>query len=259
MSISPQRVLVTGSADGLGLAALHDLVSRGYDVIGHARNQERADALHAMVPGVERVIVADAASFEQIRAMAEQLASLGPLDAVIHNVGVGYREPRRVLTQDGHAHVLQVNVLSPYLLTALLPHPKRMIWTTSALHLDGNPSLRDIDWEERRWNGLQAYNDSKLFDATLGMAIARRWPDTYSNIVGPGWVATRMGGPGAPDNLSIGHTTQVWLAEARDPHAQVTGKYFYHQEPMSPHPASKDRAFQEKLIDRCRTLTGVEL
>jgi NAD(P)-dependent dehydrogenase (short-subunit alcohol dehydrogenase family) len=45
-----------------------------------------------------------------------------------------------------------------------------------------------------------AYSASKLFDATFTAAVARRWPGVLSNAVEPGWVPTKMGGPGAPDD-----------------------------------------------------------
>jgi hypothetical protein len=46
-----------------------------------------------------------------------------------------------------------------------------------------------------------------------------------------------MGGPGAPDGLDAKRRTQVWLAVSDDAAARVSGKYFYHLRPRSPHPA----------------------
>ena len=56
-------------------------------------------------------------------------------------------------------------------------------------------------------------------DAALALAVARRWPDVRSNAVDPGWVATRMGGAAAPDDLALGGETQAWLAAGEDPAA----------------------------------------
>jgi NAD(P)-dependent dehydrogenase (short-subunit alcohol dehydrogenase family) len=252
-------ILVTGSADGLGLAAARDLIAHGQPVIGHARSAARAEEVRAQLPGLHEVVIADFASLEQVRAMAAELAVHGPLQAIIHNAGIGYREPRRIETVDGHAHVLQINVLAPYLLTALLPKPQRLVWLSSGLHRDGEASVEDLDWTHRTWNGFQAYADSKLFDATLAMAFARRWPQVLSNALEPGWVATKMGGPGAPDELELAHVTQVWLAEALEPEAQVSGGYYYHQAPAPAHFAIEDRAFQNELLDACGRLTGARL
>jgi NAD(P)-dependent dehydrogenase (short-subunit alcohol dehydrogenase family) len=109
--------------------------------------------------------------------------------------------------------------------------------------------------EKRRWNGLQVYSDSKLTDVLLAFAVARRWPGVRSNVVAPGWVPTKMGGPGAPDDLSLGPVTQAWLAAGDDPGTDVTGEYFYHQKPRRTHPAAHDPRLQDALLEYCAALT----
>ena len=192
------RVLITGSADGLGQMAARLLADCGHQVVLHARDPGRAKAADAGVPGADGVLIGDLASIEETRKVAEQANAYGRFDAVIHNAGVGYREPERVLTKDGLAHVFAVNVLAPYLLTALIDRPGRLVYLSSGMHRRGNPDLGDLQWDRRRWNGLQAYADSKLFDVILAFAVARRWPGVLSNALEPGWVATRTGGPRAP-------------------------------------------------------------
>jgi NAD(P)-dependent dehydrogenase (short-subunit alcohol dehydrogenase family) len=160
---------------------------------------------------------------------------------------------------DGHARVLAVNVLAPYLLTALIDRPGRLVYLGSGMHRGGTPSVADLDWSRRRWNGSQAYADSKLYDAVLAFAIARRWPDVLSNAVEPGWVATKMGGAGAPDDLSLAPVTQAWLAVSDGPAATVSGQYFYHQRPCEVHPAARSPEFQDELTDALAELTGVKL
>src|SRR6202042_2196554 len=145
------------------------------------------------------------------------------------NAGVGYRQPRRIETPDGLASVFAINVLAPYLLTALITGPARLVYLSSGMSGGGDPSLDDPQWSRRRWNGAQAYSDSKLYDTVLALAVARRWPGVLSNAVEPGWVATKMGGPGAPDDLALGADTQVWLATSDDPDATVSGRCFYHR------------------------------
>ncbi|HEY2437311.1 MAG TPA: SDR family NAD(P)-dependent oxidoreductase [Solirubrobacteraceae bacterium] len=253
------RILITGSSDGLGLMAAQLLAEGGHAVTLHARNDARAaDARHAL-PAAEHVVVGDLASIGQVRLVAEQANALGRYDAVIHNAGVGYREPRRLETADRLAHVFAVNVLSPYVLTALMTAPDRLVYLSSGMHRGGNADLSDPQWAHRSWSGSQAYADSKLFDVVLAFAVARRWPDVLSNAVEPGWVATKMGGPGAPDDLSLAPVTQAWLATSDDPAAMVSGHYFYHQKRREVHPAANSTHVQERLLELCSALTGKPL
>jgi NAD(P)-dependent dehydrogenase (short-subunit alcohol dehydrogenase family) len=252
------RVFVTGSTTGLGSAAARALLDDGHEVVVHARTDQRAIDAQELVGRAAGVVIGDLASEAQIRSIVEQANALGPFAAVIHNAGL-YVDRQRVATEDGPARVLAVNVLAPYLLTALLERSPRLIYLSSGMHYEGDRSLRDIDWASRRWNGMQAYSDSKLFVTAFAAAIARRWPDARSNAVDPGWVPTRMGGAGAPDDLVLGHVTQVWLAVSDDPAADVSGQYWYHQRPQVPASAVGDPSFQEALLSELSRLTGVEL
>ncbi len=252
------RIFVTGSADGLGQLAARRLVEAGHQVMLHARSEGRArDALRT-VPGALKALVGDLASIAETRTLAERANAEGPFDAVIHNAGVGYQEGR-LDTADGLEHVFAINVLAPYLLTALIRRPRRLVYLSSGMHRGGRPALDDLQWRKRRWNGSQAYSDSKLYDVILAFAVARRWPGVLSNTVDPGWVPTRMGGSGAPDDLEQGADTQVWLAVSDDPGAQVSGRHFYHRRRREPLPVASDVEVQEGLLRACQELTGVVL
>lgn len=251
------RVFITGSSDGLGRNAARLLVERGHAVVLHARDAARAREAEAAVPGAERALVGDFASLGEVRRLAAEANALGPFDAVIHNAAVGYREPRRLTSRDGFSHVLAVNTLAPYALAALMHPPKRLIFVSSELHRRGRPALDDLDWERRPWNGTQAYSDTKLHDAWLAFALARRWPGTLSNALEPGWVATKMGGPRATGDLDAAHRTQVWLAVAEDPAATVTGGYFFHGRPRAASTAARDIALQDGLLAACERMTGI--
>jgi NAD(P)-dependent dehydrogenase (short-subunit alcohol dehydrogenase family) len=253
------RVFITGSSDGLGLMAAQLLLEQGHRVVLHARNDQRAKEALAAAPGAEAVVVGDLASIAQTKRTAEQVNAKGVFDAVIHNAAVGYREPKRLVTEDGLPHVFAINTLAPYLLTSLIQRPKRLIYLSSGLHRNGDIMLDDLVWEKRRWNGAQAYSDTKFHDVLLAFAVADRWPEVFSNALEPGWVATKMGGPGAPGDLDQAHRTQVWLAVSEDPAATVTGEYFYHQKLRSPHPATRDPERQEKLLKFCEERSGVKL
>jgi NAD(P)-dependent dehydrogenase (short-subunit alcohol dehydrogenase family) len=253
------RVLVTGSSEGLGLLAGQQLHRKGHAVTLHARNEARAAAARAGLPGCEGVVVGDVSRLAEMRQVAEQANQSGPFDAVIHNVGIGDQARKRIETADGVEMVFAVNVLAPYVLTALIQRPRRLVYVSSGMHRGGTPDLDDAQWTRRRWNGSQAYSDSKLYDVALAFAVARRWPDVRSNAIDPGWVPTRMGGLSAPDDLQAGAETQVWLAVSDNPAVAVTGEYFHHQARRSPHPATHDPRLQEELIAHCASLSGVTL
>ena len=253
------RVFITGSSDGLGKMAAELLVEQGHSVVLHARNKSRAMDAREAVPGTEGVVIGDLSIIQKTKEVAEQVNQLGVFDAVIHNAGVGYRSRDREQTVDGLPREFAVNTLAPYILTTLIQKPTRLVYLSSGLHQQGDASLTDLLWKERTWQGLQAYSDTKFHDVLLAFAVARRWPDVLSNAVEPGWVATKMGGPNASDDLDQGHRTQVWLAVSDDREAKATGEYFYHMRRRTPKAETRDVNVQEKLLRICKEISGVEL
>jgi NAD(P)-dependent dehydrogenase (short-subunit alcohol dehydrogenase family) len=252
------RIFITGSTDGLGRAAAGALISKGHDVVLHARTRERAAALSDLAADAAGVVIGDLASAAETRDLADQVNDIGRMDTVIHNAGV-FLEPSRSATAEGHPKTLAVNTLAPYLLTALLGRPDRLIYLSSGLHHTGAGSLRDIDWTGRQWNATQAYAESKLQVTALALTLARAWPDVLSNAVDPGWVPTKMGGPAATGDLELGYLTQTWLAVSNDTAATVSGGYWHHRRRQEPAPQARDPAFQDQLMDRLAALTGVPL
>jgi NAD(P)-dependent dehydrogenase (short-subunit alcohol dehydrogenase family) len=249
------RIFITGSSTGLGVMAASMLVGQGHQVVLHARNADRAENARRELPKAEAVVIGDVETIAGAQDIAVQVNALGRFDAVIHNAAVGYREGHRI-TPDGLPHVFAINTLSAYILTALIERPKRLVYLSSGMHHHADTNLDDILWKKRRWNGSEAYAESKLHDAMLAFAIARRWPDVLSNALEPGWVPTTMGGPGAPDDMKQAHLTQAWLAASDDAKANVTGKYFYHLKRMDPNPQANDPALQDRLIAICAEISG---
>jgi NAD(P)-dependent dehydrogenase (short-subunit alcohol dehydrogenase family) len=252
------RIFITGSTDGLGRAAASVLMDEGHDVVLHARNLDRAAVLSDLAPAAAGVVIGDLASAAETRELADQVNGIGRMDAVIHNAGV-FLEQSRASTAEGHAKTLAVNTLAPYMLTALIDRPDRLIYLSSGLHHTGTGSLSDMDWTGRQWNAARAYAESKLHVTALAFALARAWPDVLSNAVDPGWVPTKMGGPAATDDLEMGHLTQTWLAVSNDAAATVSGGYWYHRQRQQPAAQARDPAFQDQLMDRLAALTGVAL
>jgi len=240
------HVFVTGSADGLGRLTAQTLLADGYRVVVHVRAEHRLTAVKDLLAQGAVAVIGDLADLEQTRHVAEQVNALGAMDAVIHNAGV-YAGPT----------LLPVNVVAPYVLTAVIRRPRRLIYLSSGMHRGGRPRLAGMDWSGGRVTA--SYSDTKLFVTTLAAAIARLWPDVLSNSVDPGWVPTKMGGPNAPDDLRLGHLTQEWLATSDAAEARTTGGYWHHQRRVEPHSSVHDRRFQDSLLNELARATGTPL
>lgn len=235
------KIFITGSSDGLGLLAARMLIEKGHDVVLHARNAERSDDARGQLPEAKAVLIADLSDMEATKRLADEVNALGRFDTVIHNAGV-YQAPKPA--------IFTVNVLAPYILTARIEPPKRLIYIGSNLHMHGSADMNSLSPEA----GV-SYSDSKLQVLMLALAAARKWPDVYVNTVDPGWVPTKMGGKGASDDLQEGARTQVWLAAAKE--AAFSGKYLFHMK-EAPHATSADDVTaQDKLLERCRAISGV--
>jgi NAD(P)-dependent dehydrogenase (short-subunit alcohol dehydrogenase family) len=127
------------------------------------------------------------------------------------------------------------------------------------MHFHGDPGWEGPPGGKQTPGNHVTYSDTKLHDVILSMAVARKWTDVYANAVNPGWVPTKMGGAGAPDNLEQGFQTQVWLAVGNDPEARVSGYYFYHKREARFLAAAKDADVQEKFLALCEQITGVRV
>jgi NAD(P)-dependent dehydrogenase (short-subunit alcohol dehydrogenase family) len=238
------RIFITGSADGLGQLAAKALIAQGNRVVLHARNEQRGREALDKVPGAESAVTADLGSIDETKQLAAKVNALGKFDIVIHNAGVYNASAEEIFT---------VNTLAPYILTCLIQRPKRLIYLSSGMHLQGRSKLESFKTETSHIT----YSDSKLHVLMLCMAVARKWPQVYADALDPGWVPTKMGGQGAPDDLQKGYETQVWLAVSDDEKAKVSGRYFHHQKESRHNPEADDVLLQERFLDLCEEITGV--
>lgn len=240
------RIFITGSADGLGQLAAGALIAGGHRVVLHARNEKRGKEALDKMPGAENLVTGDLGSLEETKELAAKVNALGRFDAVIHNAGV---------YQTSAKEIFAVNTLAPYILTCLIEKPERLIYLSSGMHLQGRSKLESFKTDISRIT----YSDSKLHVLMLCRAAARKWPEVYANALDPGWVPTKMGGRGAPDDLEKGYETQVWLAVSSERQAKVSGRYFYHQKEIRHNPEADDVRLQERFLELCKEITGVSL
>lgn len=238
------RVFITGSSDGLGYLSAKLLIDQGHQVVVHGRNEQRAHDILKKLPKAEVVLTGDLSSIDETKNLAHEANKSGAFDAVIHNGGV-YQAPA--------SQLFTVNVLAPYMLTCLMQRPKRLIYISSGMHLQGQFKLTNAAVINKT-----TYSDTKLYLMMLCKAVSAKWPNVYSNAVDPGWVPTKMGGAGAPDDLRKGYETQAWLAVSDDERAKTTGRYFFHQNEQKYNTIADDVSLQQQLYKVCEEITGVQ-
>src|SRR3954451_14872165 len=217
------RVLITGSADGLGRLAAQSLLADGHEVVLHARNRERLTAVRDLVDRGAAAVVGDLADMEQTRAVADEVNELGRMDAVIHNAGV-YSGP----------HVLAVNIVAPYLLTALIERPKRLVYLSSSEHRGGarRPDRHRLDQPDRALPRQQALRHHARRGSRPGVAGCHQQcgrPGMGAHQDGRAWRARRPAA-WAPHSRVARHQRRAWGADVR----RLLG-------PPAPHPAAPRR------------------
>lgn len=238
------KIFITGSTDGLGQLTAKALADQRHEVILHARNDQRAEVARNKVPGAAGVLTGDLSNIDETKELAHKVNALGNFDVIIHNAGV-YQVPGNT--------ILAVNTLAPFILTSLIHKPARMIYLSSGMHLQGRVNLQNFTTDVSRIS----YSDSKLHVLMLAKAVAAHWPKIVSNAVDPGWVPTRMGGQGAPDDLQKGYETQTWLAVSDDKDAIASGRYLYHKHETRYNEEADDINVRQSFIARCEEITGV--
>lgn len=232
------RVLVTGANQGIGRETARRLLAAGARVLVHARTPQRLDGIPDLLADGAVGVAGELADPAQVRRLAQQVLDAGGVDAVVHNAGV--------MTGPD---IAAVNVVAPYLLTALLPGASRHVSLSSGMHRGGRAQVPEPVAGSRI-----TYSDSKLLVTALALGLARTDPSRRFNAVDPGWVPTRMGGRSAPDDLGLGAETQVWLASAPDA-GDVTGGYWFHRQQQPPQRAATDPGLQDRLLDALRRET----
>jgi dehydrogenase/reductase SDR family member 12 len=191
-------VAVTGATSGLGLAAAEGFARLGARTILVARDQERGEAVRAATAehGTAELRIADLARLGDVRRLATELHDV---DVLVNNAGV--LPPERTLTDDGYEQTFAVNVLAPFLLTALLPDTRRVITVSSGGMYAQKLDTDDLENADGDFNGTKAYAKSKRAEVVLNELWAERGrPGMHA--MHPGWVDT----PGLERSLHTFHS-----------------------------------------------------
>jgi retinol dehydrogenase 12 len=270
--------VVTGATSGIGKATATALARQGAQVVLVGRNRGRGEATAAELAAVTatppRLEIADLASMEQVRALADRLGTLDRIDVLVNNAG--FVAGQRRFTTDGFEEVLAVNHLAPFLLTNMLlgkltaSAPARVITVSSDAHTAARLDLEDLQLEHG-WDSWRSYANSKLANILFTRELARRLKGTgvTANCAHPGVVRTGFGREGSPLlrlGITIGRpfllspergaSTIVYLATSADV-AGATGGYYAKSQLREPSRAARDDATAQRLWQLSEELTGL--
>jgi NAD(P)-dependent dehydrogenase (short-subunit alcohol dehydrogenase family) len=246
-------ICVTGSTDGIGLAAVRLLLAQGPRVLVHARSEERGKPVVDALEGDAGLVVGDLASLASVRALAGQLQDAGGVDVLAHNAGVWVRGDTPRITEDGFETTFAVNVLAPHLLTALLGDAvrERLLWLGSGMAGSGRPKPSALGGER---DPRQAYADSKACDVALALAWGRRLPHLRWAAVDPGWVRTKLASDGAPGDVTAGGDGLAYCCTEAD---LASAPYWKDRAPVPVPGRLRDVGLQDAVAAACDRLAGL--
>lgn len=273
--------IITGATSGVGYHAARRLAQSGAALVLVCRNLDKATRVQKELNdqfGVKvDVVQADFSRLTDVRQAAEILLRNYPrLDVLINNAGV--HNTRRTVTEAGFETVFCVNHLASFLFTRLLldrlinSAPARIIQVNSQGHRFGGLDLSDLNWERRRYKGLQGYGASK----TAQLLTVWEFSDLLKgssvtiNAIHPGAVSTNIGmnngliyqwyqryllwpllkGPEISGNA-------IYYLTAAPEMAEVSGRYLNLTIDEKPAAHALDRSLGKRIWKISEELTGL--
>lgn len=274
MDLSGKTIIVTGANSGIGRETARGLAKRGAHVVLVCRSGERGRAclteLSFEHPDKFELIIADLSELKEVERLAKILLERFPkIDVLVHNAGVFYEKETR--TSDNLEMTLAVNHVSVFHLTTLLlerlkqSSPSRIVIVSSALHKKGKGRF----WKEGvRYNGMKAYNESKLLNLLFMKELAKKLQGTNVtiNCVHPGVVATNIVGNSGllyrlgarlitPFLLTPEQGAKTSIHVASHPElTQVSGKYFEKEKVSRHNPLADDEKLATEMWKKTQEL-----
>jgi NAD(P)-dependent dehydrogenase (short-subunit alcohol dehydrogenase family) len=273
--------VVTGATSGVGYQAVKRLSQGGAHLVLVCRNREKAITvqreLNREYGTQNEVVLADFSRLADVKKTAETLLDNYPhIDVLINNAGV--HMTHRTVTESGVETVFCVNHLASFLLTRLLLNrliesaPARIIQVNSQGHRFGGLDLDDLNWEKRRYKGLQGYGASKTAQLLTVWELADRLSGSgvTINAMHPGEVRTNIGMNNGliyqwyqryllwwilKDPVISGNA--IYYLAAAPEMANVSGRYFNQTIDEKPAPYALDRSLGKRVWMISEELTGL--
>ncbi|MEB3023583.1 oxidoreductase [[Mycobacterium] crassicus] len=194
-SFAGRAVIVTGANSGLGAVTARELARVGASVTLAVRDTAKGQAAATGMPGDVTVRPLDLADLSSVRRFADETSRI---DVLVNNAGIMAVPYGR--TVDGFESQIGTNHLGHFALTNLLL-PKitdRVVTVSSYMHRIGNISLKDLNWESRRYSAWRAYGQSKLANLLFTSELQRRLVSAGSPVralaAHPGYSNTNLQG-----------------------------------------------------------------
>jgi retinol dehydrogenase 13 len=277
-------VVISGATSGIGYHTAKKFASHGANLLCINRNETKSLALKAEIEkeyGVScEYIIADLSNLGDAYLAAEKLCKIDiPIDVLIHNAGIYLT--KRELTKEGLEKVFVVHHLSPFVINILLCNKlklqerARIILVNSEGHRFAAWGLQldDLNWEKRRYSGLQSYGSAKLAQL-LSMLILDEYfsPQGVTiNAMHPGAVRSETGKENGafyrwvkkhlynrmlkPTEIAA---EAIYYLGASDEIEGVSGKFFNLTTEEEPAPPALDKEAANKLWAKSVEMTGVE-
>jgi NAD(P)-dependent dehydrogenase (short-subunit alcohol dehydrogenase family) len=204
VDLSGKRILVTGVSAGLGVETARSLAAHGAQVVGAARDLDKARGATDVVRkdaakgGGLELIQLDLASLKSVRAAADALNKDGrKFDVVIANAGVMATPKGK--TADGFETQFGTNHLGHFVfvnrIAGLFKPGGRLVNLSSAGHRFSDVDLEDPNFERTPYTEFGAYGRSKTANVLFAVEFDRRHKATGVRgvAVHPGGIRTELG------------------------------------------------------------------
>ncbi|ORW32619.1 oxidoreductase [Mycobacterium paraense] len=194
-SFAGRTAIVTGANAGLGEVTARELARVGAHVVLAVRDTAKGDKAAARMTGDVEVRRLDLQDLASVRRFADDVEKV---DVLVNNAGI--MATNHAVTADGFEGQIGTNHLGHFALTNLLL-PKltdRVVTVSSLLHHIGFISLKDLNWQSRRYSAWLAYGQSKLANLLFTSELQRRLHAAGSSLralaAHPGWSHTNLQG-----------------------------------------------------------------